>query len=128
MKERTIKLTANMVLAFSLRWADAWGFGKEMSAILMAARKSPYRDQIEILENALYDWDIPMTTEDIEKAFHVKEVAPDQYKYVIENTKVFEDGFIREVRLSKETVNIDDLLLHDLMFDCFKHYVEALHK
>ena len=128
MKERIVKLTANMVLAFSYRWAQAWGLEKEIAALIMNTSNMPPKERIEAIEGALYDWDIPMTKEDIEKAFCVKEVAPDVYKYVFENTKVFEDGFIREVHLSKETVNTDDLLLHDLMFDCFKHYVEVLHK
>lgn len=128
MKERTVKLTANMVLAFSYRWARAWGFEKEIAAVIMSTSKLPCAERIAALEGALWDWDIPITKEDIENAFHVKEVAPDMYKYVIENTKVFENGYIHEVRLSEETINTDDLLLHDLMFDCFKQYVKALHK
>lgn len=117
-----------MVMAFSYRWAEAWGLGKEIAAIMMSVRKAPYAEQITALENALYDWDIPMTTEDIEKAFHVKEISTDVYKYAIENTRVFKNVFVREVILSKETVNTDDLLLHDLMFNCLKNYVKSLRK
>jgi len=128
MKDRFIKITANMVIAFSLRWARAWGLDKEISAELMGVRSKSPAEQVKAIEQALNEWDIPLTQEDIEQAFRVKEISCDNYKFVFENTRVFENGFVHEVKLSKETIHTEDLLLHDLMFDCFKSYVTALNK